>query len=464
MQPPLRIETQRRFIEQRAEELLERVNQMDEEELRWTVRVFADCLSAGERAAHLGEYSEYWSLEQLRRFVQNFIQQYTELALEDLRSKAATQGTQLAELTNEELQGMSLAKKWNLLVKDPGGLRPDQVRRELARLFMCKSFELFHDVGLSEAVVEFPAYHRVRDALERADDEAVEHLLRMVLGGLTGLNHDNPEEVGAALTAIREAIGETSGIRVSVDQLFVDQMVRLPQEQPNEPLKSAPREVSQAMSGMSAEDLAVTFLVLTDLMSLQEWEEHLLPLQHTYGSLAAIPPGSLRCLLSRLVNRIGDRRITDSVERYRSGRLMVERRVDQGVWKALSFSERLAILEKDNRAMDITQVARHIAKIFFSYHYDVLFDIGFHVDLLRVPGYQDLLNRLIAASPGGPHGHVAWPQFEELTRSVTRMMLELESLASEARPVRLQEIRSLIAAALDCADGLLYPSSREGRA
>ena len=464
MQPPVRIEAQGRLIQQRAEELLARVNQMDEEELRWTVRIFADCLSPAERAAHLGEYSEHWSLEQLRRFAPGFVQRYTELALEDLKSKAASPGTQLAKLTNEELQSMSLAEKWNLVAKNPGELRPDQARRELARLFMCKSFELFHDVGLSEAVVEFPAYHQVRDALEREGDELVENLLQRVLGGFARLSHGNPEEVGSALAEIREAIGEAVGIRVSADQLFVDQMVRLPQDRPDAPLKSAPRQASQAISGMSAEDLAVTFLVLTDLMSLKEWEEHLLPLQHTYGSLAAIPPGSLRCLLSRLVNRIGDRRITDSVERYRSGRLMVEPKIDGGAWKALSFSERLAILEKDNRGMDITQVARHIAKIVFSYHYDVLFDAGFHVDLLRVPSYQDLINRLIASCPDGSHGHIAWPQFDELTRSVTRMMLELESLAPEARPVRFQEIRSLIAAALDCTDGLLYPSDKEGRA
>jgi len=464
VQPPSRIETQRRFIEQRAEELLERVNQMDEEELRWVVRVFADCLSRDQRAARLGEYSEHWSLDRLRRFVSNFILQYTELALEDLRCKAATQGTRLADLTNEELQGMSLAEKLNLLAKDPGGLRPDQVRRELARLFMCKSFELFHDVGLSEAVVEFPAYHQVRDALERQSDGTVGSLLRMVLDRYGRLGHGTPQDVGTVLTEIREAIGERLGIRVPVDQLFADQMVKLPQEGPDEGLRSTRREASQAISGMSAEDLATTFLVLTDLMSLREWEEHLLPLQRTYGSLAAIPPGSLRRLLSRLLKRIGNRRITDFAERYRSGKLMVEHRVNRGVWKALSFSERLAILEKDNRAMDITQVARHMAKIFFSFHYDVLFDAGFQVDLLRVPGYQDLLNRLIAASPGGPHAHVEWPQFEELTQSVTRMMLELESLAPEARPVRFQEIRTLIAAALDCADGFVYPSSKEGRA
>ena len=46
-------------IQQRAEELLERVDRMDDEELRWTVRVFADCLSPDQRRANLGGYSEH---------------------------------------------------------------------------------------------------------------------------------------------------------------------------------------------------------------------------------------------------------------------------------------------------------------------------------------------------------------------------------------------------------------------
>ena len=46
MDPLSRIESQRRFIQERAQDLLARVGRMDEEELRWTVRMFGDCLSS----------------------------------------------------------------------------------------------------------------------------------------------------------------------------------------------------------------------------------------------------------------------------------------------------------------------------------------------------------------------------------------------------------------------------------
>src|SRR5574342_1002942 len=154
---------------------------MDEEELRWTVRMSADCLSSDERATQLGAYSEHWDVERLRHFLPTFLQQYTAIALKDLTSKEGSQGVRLADLTEEELQSMSLAEKCYLLAADPEGLRPDQLRRELARLFMCKSFDLFHDAGLSEAAVEFPAYHRVREALEARPDALVADLLRMVV-------------------------------------------------------------------------------------------------------------------------------------------------------------------------------------------------------------------------------------------------------------------------------------------
>lgn len=161
-EPVSKIETQRRFIRERARTLLDRVDLMDDEELRWTVRVFADCLSPDQRLTHLGAYSEHWPVDQLRRFVPTFIRRYTDLALEELKVKEGGEGSRLADLTEEDLQNMSLAEKWDILVRDPLGLRRDQLRRELARLFMCKSFDLFHDTGLSEAAVEFPAYHRVR--------------------------------------------------------------------------------------------------------------------------------------------------------------------------------------------------------------------------------------------------------------------------------------------------------------
>ena len=464
MEPLSRIESQRRFIQQRAKELVDRVDRMDDEELRWTVRLFADCLSPEQRTAHLGAYSEYWTVDQLRRFVPIFLREYTDLALEDLKAKEGTQGTRLADLTDEELQSMSLAEKWYLLAKDPGGLRPDQLRRELARLFMCKSYDLFHDTGLSEAAVEFPAYHRVREALEARPDAVAEFLFRIVLERAERLSDGTPDDVEAALAEIREVMGRTLGILVPVDQLFAGQMVKLPLERPDEIPEAVPPESGATAAGMSPEELGTAFLVLTDLMSLREWEEYVLPLQRQYRSIAEIPPDDLRALLPRLSARMGDRRITDFAERYRSGRMVAERKVDPAIWEMLPTPERLAILERDNRTMDIAQAARHLAKIFFSYHYDMLFDAGFHVDLLRSPRYQGLVNRLISNSPGDSEREPAGRRVEELTQAVTRMMLDLETMPSEARPVRLQEIRAVIATALGLPDDLTYPASKEGRA
>ena len=464
VEPLSRIESQRRFIQQRAKELLERVDQMEDEELRWTVRVFADCLTPSQRSENLGAYSEYWPVSQLRQFVPTFIRHYTELALEDLGAKEGTQGTRLADLTEEELQSMSLAEKWHLLAKDPRGLRTDQVRRELARLFMCKSFDLFHDTGLSEAAVEFPAYHRVREALEQQPAPCVDDLLQVVLLRAGRLDEGTPDQVDAALAEIRESISQALGIRVPVDQLFAGQMVKLPLKAPDK-ITEAPSQVSDpTLTAISAEDLSTAFLVLSDLMSLREWDEYLLPLRHRYRSLTVIPPQDLDTLLPRLSELMTDRRITDFAERYRSGRMVAERKVDPGVWEILPFAERLAILERDNRTMDIIQAVRHLVKIFFSFRYDMLFDSGFHVDLLRWPRYQDLVNRLIGRFSTGVRRELEGPRLEELIQTVTRKMLQLEAMPPEARSAGLQEVRALIASALGVPDDLTYPATKEGRA
>src|SRR5574341_19600 len=380
VEPLSRIESQRRFIQERAQELLARVDQMDEEELRWTVRMFADCLSPDERATHLGTYSEHWDVDRLRRFLPTFIQQYTDIALKDLSAKEGGQGPRLADLTEEELQSMSLAEKCYLLAADAGGLRPDQLRRELARLFMCKSFDLFHDTGLSEAAVEFPAYHRIREALEAQPQATVEALKEKILQRSGHLNEGTPDEVEAALAEIREAIGRSLGLLIPVDQLFTDQMVPLPLDRPEEAPPAIAPVSEDALGDMPAEDLATAFLVLTDLMSLREWEEYVLPLQRQYRSITEMPPEALRDLLGRLSGRMGDRRITDFAERYRSGRMVAERKVDREIWNLLPPAERQAILDRDNRTMDMAQAARHLVKIFFSFQYEMLFDAGLQVD------------------------------------------------------------------------------------
>lgn len=454
-----RTAAKRRYIRQREQDLLSRLVRMDDEELRWTVRVFADCLAPRQRAECLGAYDERWPIDQRRPLVASFIRRYTQLALDALEHAAASPPEGLAALTEEDLQGMSLAEKWQRVAGDPAGLRSDRLRRELARLFMCKSYDLFHDAGLSEAAVEYPAYQRVRDALEGQPDAAIAELLSVVVGQTPRLLSRVPSDVDAALRRIRDAIGQRLGVSIPADRLFAGQMSRWPIDHAEQSAESASAEKTRALWQMPGVDLSTAFLMVADLMTEREVEEHLLPLRRQFRSIADVPGPELRALLVRIWTLLGDRRLTDFAERYRSGRMIAERKVAPAVWSALSLPERLAILERDNRAMDVGQAARHLAKIFFSFQYETLSDALFHVDLLRSPRYQQVVRRVTACESGADARRLA-----VLNGAVTRQMLELEFSAPDARQARLQEIRALIAAALDLPDDLTYPVRREGRA
>src|SRR5574341_748664 len=137
MEEHQRIAPQREYIARRAEELLERIPYMEDQELRWTVRVLRDCLSPANQEEMLRDYSEHLELHQMRQVVEGFVSRYTDHALGALEAKRFTPGTTLRQLTDEELQAMSAAEKWGLLPRDPFALHPYQIRRELARLFMC---------------------------------------------------------------------------------------------------------------------------------------------------------------------------------------------------------------------------------------------------------------------------------------------------------------------------------------
>jgi len=454
-----RIESKRRHVRQRAQDLLERMGRMDDEELRWTVRLFADCLPPEQRAACLGAYDERWSIEERRAFVAAFVPRYTALALAALDRAEAAAADSLASLTDEDLQGMSLAEKWALLAQGPDGCRPDQLRRELARLFMCKSNDLFHDAGLSEAAVEYPAYHRVREALEAQPDAVIADLVGLVVGHGAQLRSRVPQEVEAALTQIRDGLSRRLGIVITPDRLFAGQMLRLPLDHPDQVVDVAAPGPTQAPWDLPGVDLRTAFLVLADLMTQGEVEEHLLPVRRQYRSIAEVPVQELRSLLSRLWGLLGDRRLTDFAERYRSGRMIADRKVAPEVWGLLPHPEQLTFLERDNRAMDIGQAARHLAKILFTFQYDMLFDTGFHMALLRSPRYQQLISRLTAGEDASDTQRLAL-----LTQTVTRQMLDLETMTPDARRTHLQEIRALIAATLDLPDDLTYPARKEGRA
>ncbi len=433
-----RISSQRRYIEQRADELLEKIPFMDDAEIRWTVRVLRDCLPPAEQEEALRDYSEHLELHQMRQVVENFIPRYTEYALEALQSRRFTPGTSLRDLTDEELQAMSPAEKWTLLAAEPSALRPYQVRRELARLFMCVNFDLFHDPGLGEAAVEFNVYLDLLERLDRASDAVVETLKEQHLGTLSALDHRNVAQLEEALLGLRQAIGRSVGLTPPFDHLFGARMERWPRTAPAEPRQVVNPEIRAAVEGMNLSQLRASLRVLLELMSLEEQQREIEPLKAGYKAFDEIPAEALTALLPHLSMRLGDRNICDFAVRYRSGRFWARERMSPRTWGALPLKDKFMLLERDNEAMDPLQLSRHLARLVLTERYELLFDPAYQVGLIYEPTYA----RLLAHSVGGL-GETE--QLRSLNRQVTRLMLELEELVpGDERSARFLSIREVI--------------------
>ncbi len=415
---------------------------MDDAELRWTIRVLRDCLPPAEQQEMLRDYSEYLELHQMRQVVGSFIPCYTEYALEALEAKRFTRGKSLRDMTDEELQGMSAAEKWSLLEDDPSALHAYQVRRELARLFICLNFDLFHDPGLGEAAVEFNVYLDLLERLAGASDTAIEGLKDQAITSIRGVDHRDVSAVEGALTTLREAIGWSVGLIPPFDHLFGERMERWPRTAPAELPTVVNPEIRAAVQGMNPRQLRTSLRVLLELMSLEEQQRELEPLKAKYKTLDEIPEEALITLLPHLSMRLGNRNICDFALRYRSGRLWARERVNPQVWKLLPLQDKFMLLEADNEAMDLLQLSRHLARLLLTERYGLLFDPAYQVGLTYEPIYHRVMDHCMGELRDST-------ELKSLNRQATRMMLELEELVPEGeRPGRFLEIREVIGTGL----------------
>lgn len=452
-----RIEPQRRYIQARAEDLLGRIESMTDEELRWTVRLFADCLDPIEREELLRGYNEYLGLEDLQQFVHRFIPKYTERALADLESKRMADGSRPDELTDEELQSMSVAEKWDLLNHHPRRLVGYKLRRELARLFMCGNYDLYHDSGLSESSVEFPIYHQMQERLMGLPEDHVLALATRVQELTAGLDHLMPQQADEVLVSIRSAIGEIVDVRQPMESLVAGRMAKLPLVvEPTTAELSA--DVKEAIGTMTPEELKRSLFVLLDLMTLEELRRDVSPLQGQYPSVHDIPPEILAGLVPTIAAKLGDRSLCDFADRYRSGRMLAMPPVGEQVWSLLPMDERLTLLEQDNDRMDLAQISRHLAKIFLSPEYRVLFDPEAQISILESKGYQRLVGKLLLEFGRPEEGR----RLRELNRVVSRMTLEVEATPEADRENRHLQVRKVIGTALELPDDQIF-ASRKGR-
>jgi len=433
-----RIEPQRRHLEKQAEDLLERVPFMEDEELRWTVRFLRDCLPPALQAEMLPDYSEHLDLHQMRHLVEQFVPQYTTHALETLEAKRFTTGQSLRDLTDEELQAMSAVEKWDSLQNDPEALQPYQVRQELARLFMCFNFDLFHDTLLAEAAIEFSTYLDLMERLGALPDSLIDELKAQAIAAYRGLNIRDVSAVEAVLAALREAIGRAAGLRPPFEPLATERMERWPATVPGTLPDVVNAEIQTAVEEMNLQQLQASFRILIELMSLEEQHRELEPLKEKYRSLTDIPAEQLTTLLPQLSMRLGDRNVCDFALRYRSGRLWARDRVSPQAWKLFPFQEQFMLLEADNDAMDLLQASRHLTRLLLTERYELLFDPAHQVALTHAPLYRRLLDYCMMKVQDREH-------LQRVNRQVTRMMLELEQLVPEAeRPGRFLDVQEVI--------------------
>jgi hypothetical protein len=446
-----RVAQMRRYIRNREEELLVKIDEMSEEQLRWIVRLFADCLDETSVAVCLADYSEFLPLDKMQAWISSFIPQYTQLALADLELKAEVDGPGLDSLTDEELQSMSCEEKWGLLSLDEHAHTEAQIRRELARLLFCQTYDLYFDPSLPQAAIEFASYFEIRRLLAEIPAERLQALKGRVLFRLRELERVTAGAQEGILRDVREEIARTISLEKPLDALFEGAMERIP-------LGGKGVSADTAALGaepMSREDLQLALKTVTDLMSLEEMQCELSPVKARYPSFHDIPDPECRDLVTRLSEKLGGRTPLSFTERYRSGRMVTRQGISSDVWTLLPEDQRLRLLLEDNAGMDLVQMARHLSRVFMSYQYGMLHDPAAQVSFLNEPLYHALQERIV-----GKFGRQSSQEgLRELNRAVTARMLGVETARREDRQALLLETRKDIAAALSLPDTLLYPEA-----
>ena len=77
----------RHRFEDRHANIMGNLDQLSDWHLRFTVRIFGDCLDEEKRKELFGNYTEYGSESELREFVRHFLPAYSEYAIAELVEK-----------------------------------------------------------------------------------------------------------------------------------------------------------------------------------------------------------------------------------------------------------------------------------------------------------------------------------------------------------------------------------------
>jgi hypothetical protein len=430
----------RRRLEDRTANLLGNLEELPEAQLRFTMRIFGDCLDEASHGRMFAGYSEHLTEGELRSFAQRFVPGYTEYAIAELEEKK--RGGERFEppfLTQEEYQEMAVREKWPRIAERPDQVPPLQLRREIARAAMLFRPYMLSDPGFNEGVLEFSLYYDLLDRLRSVPEARLREAAALIAEGIA-----RAVEAGSTVSAegrvreIRNMAASVAGLPADPETFLGPPMEKYPREVPPE---FRLRELKNTLATMTLKDLRLSALVHLDLLTAEETRRVVTPFLEKYPSFFEMPSKGLRELIVAIAEAVEDRAITYFIERYGTGRMAMTKAVDYIVWKLMPEEERLAALRWDNERMDSAMMARHLARFLLSETERDLSDAGKQIALLTDPkyvgGHGEILTRLGGADGG--------ERIKRLYDAVTVLSVRMAGQRGEEREAAYQAIREMVA-------------------
>ncbi len=375
------VELVRRRLEDRSGNIMANLEKLGDWHLRFTMRIFGDCLDEEERAKLLGGYTEYWTEKELRAFAKEFVPAYTEYAVAELLEKKK-EGERFFPpfLTHEEYQEMAIREKWPKIQEHLEDVSPLQLRREVARMGMLFRPYMLSDPGFNEGVLEFALYFDLLDRVAGVSvgdlRDCAREVAPLVQSAVAAKSIGECEKI---LARIRTAVAKVAGLPADPEMLLGPEMERYPREAPP---GWKLRELRLTLETMSLKDLRLSALVHMDILTTEEVREIVSPFMTRFPSFYEIPGNALRELILAVVESVDDRLITYFFDRYLTGRMAMTKPVSFLVWKLMPEEERLRLLSEDNARMDSAMMSRHLARFLHASSPGDLGDAGRQISLL----------------------------------------------------------------------------------
>ena len=430
----------RQRLEDRGNNIVGNLDRFMEPQLRFTMRIFGDCLDEETRDKMFSGYSEHMTEQELRAFAADFVPAYTAYAIAELEEKKKDgERHEPPFLTQEEYQEMAVREKWTRIAERMGDVTLLQLRREVSRAAMLFLPGMLSDPGFNEGVLEFSLYfdllQRLHSVSEMQLREAAGEIAPRVAAAIAATSEEERETL---LREIRTVAATAAELPADPSTLLGPPMEKYPREVPP---SFRLRELKNTLATMTLKDLRLTALVHIDLLTVEETRRIVLPFLAKFPSFYEMPSKGLRELILAVAAAVDGRSITYFIERYGSGWLAMTKPVDYIVWKLMPEEERTDALRRDNNRMDAAMMARHLARYLHSESERDLSDAGVQIALVTdarfVADHGAILSRLGADGEG--------ERIKRLYDAVTLSSARMAGLRGEEREYAYQAIRGLIA-------------------